>query len=32
MSIKHALAVFVGTALSLAVIARVKPLRDLVGI
>lgn len=32
MSIKHALAVFVGTFVSVAVIARVKPLRDLAGL
>lgn len=32
MSIKGALAVFVGTFVSVAVIARVKPLRDLAGI
>lgn len=32
MNVKHALMVFLGTALSLAVIARVKPLRDIVGI
>lgn len=32
MSIKSALAVFVGTFVSVAVIARVKPLRDLAGI
>lgn len=32
MNVKHMLAVFLGTALSLAVIARVKPLRDIVGL
>lgn len=32
MNLKHALAVFVGTFVSVAVIARIKPLRDLAGI
>lgn len=32
MNVKHALMVFLGTALSLAVIVRVPPLRSLVGL
>lgn len=31
MSVKHMLAVFLGTFVSVAVISRVKPLRDLAG-
>lgn len=32
MSVKHMVAVFAGTFISVAIIARIKPLRDLAGI
>lgn len=32
MTAKHALVVFIGSFVSIAIIARVKPLRDLAGI
>ena len=32
MNVKHALMVFAGTLVSVAIIARVKPLRDLAGL